>query len=124
QLHQFRIHAKTLRYAMELVAPAFAPEFRQELYPVVEHLQGLLGAINDESNFLRTVATRLSETAKASDIAGLTHRMAQEQRTLDELERDFASWWTPERREDLRRRFEHMLAPGGDDGQLAGAVRN
>ena len=47
ELHQFRIRAKALRYAIELVAPAFEPELRKELYPLVEELQERLGRIQD-----------------------------------------------------------------------------
>jgi len=111
QLHQFRIRSKALRYAMELVAATFPPEFNNELYPVVERLQTLLGDINDESNFLKSVGTRLANKARLSDIDGLKHRMAQEQHALDEREREFADWWTTERRESLKRRFDEILAP-------------
>ena len=43
ELHQFRIRAKALRYAIELVAAAFDPELRKKLYPLVEELQERLG---------------------------------------------------------------------------------
>ena len=46
-LHQFRIRAKSLRYAMELLAAAFGPELREVHYPVVEEVQERLGRIND-----------------------------------------------------------------------------
>jgi CHAD domain-containing protein len=124
QLHLFRIKAKSLRYAMELVAPAFPSEFRTEFYPLVERLQEILGSIHDEAQFLQTVAARLTETAKASDIAGLTHHMAQEQRTLEKLEQEFASWWTPERRDELQRRFEQLLLLQRDRPVLAGLSEN
>ncbi len=32
-LHGFRIRSKAVRYAMELVASTFPPEFKDELYP-------------------------------------------------------------------------------------------
>lgn len=108
QLHQFRIRSKALRYAMELVAPGFPPEFNSELYPVVEHLQTLLGNINDESTFLTNVARRLADDVELSDIEPLKHRMAEEQQALDGLEQEFASWWTPQRREDLKLRFDQV----------------
>ena len=46
-LHAFRIQGKQVRYAMEIFAGAFPPEFREQLYPIVETLQDRLGAIND-----------------------------------------------------------------------------
>jgi CHAD domain-containing protein len=111
QLHQFRIRSKALRYAMELVAPTFPPEFKRDLSPVIERLQTLLGDINDESNFLKTVGTRLAHKARPSDVDGLKHRLAEEQHALDELEREFAAWWTTERRDALRRNFDEIVAP-------------
>lgn len=46
-LHQLRILAKQVRYAMELFAPCFAESFREELYPAVEAVQGALGEVQD-----------------------------------------------------------------------------
>ena len=110
QLHQFRIRSKALRYAMELVASTFPPSFSAELYPVIEQLQSLLGDINDEANFIRSIGRRLTNQAKLSDIDGLKHRMAQEQHTLDELEREFSQWWTTDRRDALRGGFDAVLS--------------
>ncbi len=47
QLHQVRIAGKRLRYAMEVFAPCFGPAFRQDLYPLVEQMQEILGDAND-----------------------------------------------------------------------------
>jgi CHAD domain-containing protein len=109
QLHQFRIRSKALRYAMELVTATFPASFRKELYPVIERLQSLLGDINDEANFIRSIGRRLTNRAKLSDVDGLKHRMAQEQHALDELEREFSHWWTADRRDDLRRSFDSVI---------------
>jgi CHAD domain-containing protein len=58
-LHQVRIAGKRLRYAMEAFAPCFDPPFRQTLYPLVEHMQEILGDANDRYNgSLRIEATR------------------------------------------------------------------
>jgi len=111
QLHQFRIRSKALRYAMELVASTFPPEFNTELHPVIERLQTVLGDINDEANFLKSVGKRLAGKVRPSDVDGLKHRLAQEQQALDELERQFAEWWTTDRRDSLRRRFDGIIAP-------------
>jgi len=110
QLHQFRIRSKALRYAMELVTATFPPSFNNELYPVIERLQSLLGDINDEANFIRSIGRRLTNKAKLADVDGLKHRMAQEQHTLDELEREFSNWWTADRRDELRRGFDSVIA--------------
>lgn len=91
--HQFRIRGKKLRYAMELLAGAFPPGFRGELYPVVEQVQDRLGAIND----LVTAQERLGEEV---DGAG----------ELDRLRQEFREWFTPRRQADLRAGFEEYLA--------------
>lgn len=110
QLHRFRIHSKALRYAMELVMATFPASFSKELYPAIERLQSLLGDINDEANFIRSIGRRLTNKAKLSDVDGLKHRLAQEHHTLDELEREFSHWWTADRREALRRGFDSVIA--------------
>ena len=46
-LHQLRILAKRVRYAMELFAPCFTEPLRTELYPAVEALQEALGEVQD-----------------------------------------------------------------------------
>lgn len=46
-LHRLRILGKRLRYSMEIFADCFEPPLRQLLYPAVEQLQEILGAITD-----------------------------------------------------------------------------
>lgn len=46
-LHQFRILAKRVRYALEIFADCFPPEFRDSVYPAVEEVQELLGGVQD-----------------------------------------------------------------------------
>lgn len=43
--HQFRIAGKSVRYAMELLAGAFEPAFRCEVYPEFEKLQDKLSTL-------------------------------------------------------------------------------
>jgi CHAD domain-containing protein len=47
QLHATRIVAKRMRYAMELFAQCFPPAFRDEVYPLMEALQEILGVAHD-----------------------------------------------------------------------------
>ena len=103
ELHQFRIRAKALRYAIELLASAFDDELRYEHYPVVEELQERLGGINDHA----TATERLNEWSESADDAVMRRKyrdLAQEesQRLKNEL-RAFREWWTPERVASLRR---------------------
>jgi CHAD domain-containing protein len=100
-LHKFRIRGKALRYAVELLAPAFGNELRTTHYPVIEELQERLGKINDRAtarNQLLEWAAELQDFdqhglfCEAADL-----EMAQ---LIDELAA-FSQWWTPQRRQQL-----------------------
>lgn len=56
ELHQVRILGKQLRYAMEIFAGCFRDTFRDELYPRVEEMQEILGALNDSRVALENLA--------------------------------------------------------------------
>jgi CHAD domain-containing protein len=45
-LHQFRLHTKRLRYALEIFLPVYGPELRPKLL-ALRRLQDRMGAIND-----------------------------------------------------------------------------
>ena len=60
-LHQVRILGKRLRYAMEVFADCFPPEFRTVHYAAVEEMQEILGCAND--SFVAT--NRLRDLSKA-----------------------------------------------------------
>jgi CHAD domain-containing protein len=45
--HRVRILGKRLRYAMEIFADCFPPEFNEQYYPTVEEMQEILGRAND-----------------------------------------------------------------------------
>jgi CHAD domain-containing protein len=46
-LHRLRIACKHLRYAVEVFVPVLGESFRHDYYPQLEHLQDLLGDLND-----------------------------------------------------------------------------
>ncbi len=96
-LHQFRIQTKALRYAIELLAPAFSPDLRQATYPQVEELQERLGQIQDcvaGAAHLRT----WSRDTHAAETCELFDQMARQQDArLAELIAEFRQWWTPDR---------------------------
>jgi CHAD domain-containing protein len=101
-LHEFRVCGKGLRYVMELLAGAFADDFRKEAYPRVEELQERLGTINDHY----TAANELGEweqLAVSETDAELLARLARQEREAMETEvAEFDAWWTVERATDLR----------------------
>jgi CHAD domain-containing protein len=99
-LHQFRIRAKALRYAIELLAPAFEPELRDEIYPAVEELQEELGNITDHIAAIRLFAEWEAYHAAQTPLKGESHLDAEKAREVQDL-RDFRVWWTPERADSL-----------------------
>jgi CHAD domain-containing protein len=106
-LHQFRIQAKSLRYAMELLASAFGPALREVQYPVVEQLQERLGRINDHV----AARDRFRNWAADDQFAAekdLLCELAEDELALlaDEL-RDFREWWTPSMAEQLSHKLAH-----------------
>jgi len=48
-LHRIRIAGKRLRYAMEVFVECYPAAFRDDLYPLVEEMQEILGNVNDSS---------------------------------------------------------------------------
>jgi CHAD domain-containing protein len=108
-LHRFRIRGKELRYALELLAGAFPPAFREELYPVVAALQDRLGLVNDLATAQRPLAEWLSATGDPVIVSHLHRKLAAIAEELVQARADFHRWWTPELRDGLRRRFDEFL---------------
>jgi CHAD domain-containing protein len=118
-LHQFRIRAKALRYAMELLSPAFEADFRDVHYPVVEELQERLGRIND--HVAGAAALRRWKAESAADSRPLPfEELAQREDARGEVAlREFRDWWTVERVEVLRRGLlGESATPTSDLNQL------
>ncbi|HEY7328692.1 MAG TPA: CHAD domain-containing protein [Gemmataceae bacterium] len=100
QLHQVRIAGKRLRYAMEVFADCFDPEFRETLYPRIEQLQEILGRANDS----HVAAQRLIElrerlhascpTAWPRLQPGFEQLLRAHQRRLPQERRRFLKWWS------------------------------
>jgi CHAD domain-containing protein len=108
-LHAFRIQGKQVRYAMEVFAGAFEADFRQQLYPVVATLQERLGAINDHVTAQAHFSCWLTETDSCATRQAIELGIHEEQQAFEASRREFLDWWTPERREDLCRRFAQYL---------------
>jgi CHAD domain-containing protein len=106
-LHQFRIRAKSLRYAMELLAGAFGPELRDVHYPVIEEVQERLGRINDHVA-ARDLFRKWAADEKFSAQKRLLCELAEDELALlaDKL-RDFREWWTPSMAEQLSHKLAH-----------------
>jgi CHAD domain-containing protein len=117
-LHQVRIAGKRLRYAMEVFADCFAPRFKEELYPVVEEMQEILGRAND-SHVAGELLMALREhlrTARPEDwkrfrtgIEGLLH---YHQRRVPEERENFLGWWERWRTSGGKSAILALLKPG------------
>jgi CHAD domain-containing protein len=114
-LHAIRILGKQLRYAMEVFAACFAPEFREKLYPAVEDMQDILGLANDSfvaGQRLTAIRDRLERTQKAAwpkYRPGLEALLRYHQQRLPSQRRKFIKWWQSWQSSGLEERLEKML---------------
>ena len=111
-LHQFRIRAKELRYAVELLTPAFAEELRKTHYPVIEELQERLGKLNDRATARNQLLGWATDAAAADERNFFCEAADQEMaHLLDELNA-FRQWWTQERSQQLADGLKRQTAAG------------
>lgn len=108
-LHRLRIRGKQVRYAMEILVGAFPEAFRGELYPIITKLQDKLGQINDHATAQATLTRWRDAACDQEEIDYLEGLIANEKVELDKAFKAFEQWWTPQRCDDLRRRFEEMI---------------
>lgn len=103
RLHQVRILGKRLRYAMEIFAGCYGSPFRDEVYPVVEQMQQVLGIANDSHVAIgRLVAVRdrarsLSDVGWPRLAVGVEALLRFHRRRLPRQRRLFLDWrdrWT------------------------------
>jgi CHAD domain-containing protein len=110
-LHRFRLAGKDLRYAMELLAPAFDPSFRDEVYPVLSVLQEKLGTVNDLAAAQQRLEEQVADSGDPAEVSDLRRRQAAAGEELARVRQDFRRWWTPEMCRALQTRFEELLGP-------------
>lgn len=104
-LHQFRIRAKALRYAIELVAPAFGPELRKQLYPIVEELQERLGHVQDHVAAIERCRNWTADARNTAMRETLVELSEAETRGMADAVQGFRAWWTA----DLSDRVNALL---------------
>jgi CHAD domain-containing protein len=117
-LHEFRIQGKHLRYTLELLASAFGPELKDELYPVVEELQEQLGRINDcvaADERLRRWRRKIDSPQEHDAIDRL---VALRRAELDKALADYRGWWTSERAESLRQGLGSLVGTAEPSRQV------
>jgi CHAD domain-containing protein len=101
-LHQFRIRAKDLRYAIELVAPAFGAELRKKLYALIEELQERLGRIQDHVAAIERCSNWSTGTHGEALRETLNELSDAEKRGQIDSIQDFHNWWNEERKSRVR----------------------
>jgi CHAD domain-containing protein len=102
-LHAFRIRAKALRYAIELVASAFDRELRKDLYPLIEDLQERLGRIQDHVAAAERSRNWAAQTRDEVLQETLRELAEAESRGLTDATREFHTWWSDEQVENVHR---------------------
>lgn len=107
-LHQMRIAGKKVRYAMELLAGAFEPSFRGELYATFEQAQVRLGTVNDHATAIEMLSTWRERAEDPDAQAALAKLVQGEEQQLNEACQDFFRWWTYERAESLAELFAQV----------------
>jgi CHAD domain-containing protein len=117
-LHQFRIRGKRLRYTLELLAPAFGAELRDQHYPVVQELQEQLGRINDcvAADVRLRRWRRKAESPAVQEILGTL--IERQRLQLDEAIAQYRAWWTPERADALRQGLATLIGQAAQTSQL------
>jgi CHAD domain-containing protein len=117
-LHQFRICGKQLRYTLELLASAFGPVLRDQLYPVVQKLQEQLGRIND-CVAADAQLRRWRRKIDSPDEWEIVDKLIERQRAqLDDSIAKYRGWWTPERAETLRQGLADLIGIHEPTGRL------
>lgn len=109
RLHQFRIQAKRLRYAVELASPIFADAVRDELAERVTLLQEKLGEVNDHA-VAKERFKQLLEKAGDNERDYLTELLQYEGASLEQAHSEFLTWWLAHQ-DSFRAAFERALAP-------------
>ncbi len=114
-LHQVRILGKQLRYAMELLANCFPPEFREVHYAAVVAMQEILGLANDSwtawkwlDDLRRQMAGRERRYWKSCAVGIDALARFHEQRLITQR-RKFDTWWRGWQKTGAEEAFAEML---------------
>jgi CHAD domain-containing protein len=120
-LHRVRILGKRLRYAMEVFANCFPPAFREQLYPMVEEMQEVLGNANDSHvarGRLEAQATGVRAFAPAvwkRYDPGVQSLLQYHQTRLPYERQRFREWWTRWRQSGGEPALLALLKESGND---------
>jgi CHAD domain-containing protein len=110
-LHNVRLVAKRLRYAMEVFVDALGQPVRDELYPLMEELQDKLGTVNDHATARERYVEWREHARDEPEQTALDQLIMQETAALQMAADEFRRWWTPERAADEKSRFLREISP-------------
>ena len=108
-MHNLRISAKRLRYAMELLWGAFDDAFRSQLYPALKQVQEDIGPANDRATSVAMLNRwkRQSKRPRAKKV--LAKLIKKEEKQLNQEFSTFRDGWTVSRIQRLTEQFEGTL---------------
>ncbi len=122
-LHQARILGKQVRYAMEIFAPCFAPEFRDRFYPAVVDMQDILGLANDShvaAERLRSLRDRLTRTEPKHwrhCQEGIEMLLGLHERRVPQQRKKFERWWRAWLKSGAEQAFAELISPLSPPGE-------
>ena len=116
RLHQVRLKAKRIRYALELLGPALHESLAEAALVCIRKLQDRLGEVNDRHELaalVREHASRLRVRKDSRTFKALSAMEASLTRERDEMLAEFDRWWSARRESffDALRRLSHPLPP-------------
>jgi len=95
-LHELRLRAKRVRYAIELFSVCFEASLRSQLHPEVKAIQDRLGEMNDAHEMsvrLRSAADEAEAAGDADDAAALRVLADDEADAAERVRAAFIDWW-------------------------------
>jgi CHAD domain-containing protein len=108
-LHKLRIAGKRFRYSIELFT-AISPTLRDEIYPIIEQVQELLGKANDHAVAAERIAAWAKQASGDSAPAGGVDKIAKrERKKAAESRRNFLDWWTVEKANAVAEQFSAIV---------------
>ena len=109
EIHQARIEAKKLRYAVEIFAGVFPAATLARCQDALERLQETLGTFTDHASAADRFRRWSRDENMRSDRDTLAAFRRREDALAEEARRTFAAWWSRSRRRALKRTLQRSL---------------
>jgi CHAD domain-containing protein len=109
ELHQFRIRGKALRYTLELIEGGLPRMAREDIYPLVERVQELLGTINDHAAARERFKALRNESGDRQRRELIQNLINHEGKQLNDAMAKFHGWWNRKGRERLRSSIDELF---------------